>query len=107
MVSNNDLTKVFNKNDRLTKTGTKNNTIMYMTVLHICLMIRSISFPLGDYIKSCSISILPNRALSVTSSLLKGLLSVTLTPKKAPKLACFVLYLKIIDIFLKNNICIL
>ena len=28
-------------------------------------------------------------------------------PQKAPKLACFVLYLKIIDIFLKNNICIL
>ena len=30
-----------------------------------------------------------------------------LLPQKAPKLACFVLYLKIIDIFLKNNICIL
>ena len=28
-------------------------------------------------------------------------------PQKAPKLACFVLYLKIIHIFLKNNICIL
>ena len=27
-------------------------------------------------------------------------------PKKVPKLACFVLYLKIISIFLKNNICI-
>ena len=30
-----------------------------------------------------------------------------LLPQKAPKLACFVLYLKIINIFLKNNICIL
>ena len=28
-------------------------------------------------------------------------------PQKAPKLACFVLYLKIIAIFLKNNKCIL
>ena len=28
-------------------------------------------------------------------------------PQKAPKLACFVLYLKIINIFLKNDICIL
>ena len=27
-----------------------------------------------------------------------------LLPQKAPKLACFVLYLKIINIFLKNNI---
>ena len=27
--------------------------------------------------------------------------------KKDPKLACFVLYLKIINIFLKNNVCIL
>ena len=35
----------------------------------------------------------------------KGLLH--LLPQKAPKLACFVLYLKIIDIFLKNNVCIL
>ena len=26
-----------------------------------------------------------------------------LLPQKAPKLACFVLYLKIINIFLKNN----
>ena len=30
-----------------------------------------------------------------------------LLPKKAPKLACFVLHLKIINIYLKNNICIL
>ena len=30
-----------------------------------------------------------------------------LLPQKAPKLACFVLYLKIINIFLKNNICFL
>ena len=30
-----------------------------------------------------------------------------LLPQNAPKLACFVLYLKIINIFLKNNICIL
>ena len=30
-----------------------------------------------------------------------------LLSQKAPKLACFVLYLKIINIFLKNNICIL
>ena len=36
---------------------------------------------------------------------LKGVLH--LLPPKAPKLACFVLYLKIINIFLKNNICIL
>ena len=35
----------------------------------------------------------------------KGVLH--LLPQKAPKLACFVLYLKIINIFLKNNICIL
>ena len=28
-------------------------------------------------------------------------------PQKAPKLACFVLYLKIINILLKNNTCIL
>ena len=28
-------------------------------------------------------------------------------PKKTPKLACFVLYLKIINVFLKNNICTL
>ena len=36
---------------------------------------------------------------------LKGVLH--LLPQKAPKLACFVLYLKIINIFLKNNIRIL
>ena len=30
-----------------------------------------------------------------------------LLPQKAPKLACFVLYLEIINIFLKNNIYIL
>ena len=35
----------------------------------------------------------------------KGVLH--LLPQKAPKLACFVFYLKIINIFLKNNICIL
>ena len=35
----------------------------------------------------------------------KGVLH--LLPQKAPNLACFVLYLKIINIFLKNNICIL
>ena len=35
----------------------------------------------------------------------KGVLH--LLPQKAPKLARFVLYLKIIDIFLKNNIYIL
>ena len=35
----------------------------------------------------------------------KGVLN--LLPPKAPTLACFVLYLKIINIFLKNNICIL
>ena len=29
------------------------------------------------------------------------------TAPSTPKLACFVLYLKIINIFLKNNICIL
>ena len=37
--------------------------------------------------------------------IVKGVLH--LLPSKAPKLACFVLYLKIINIFLKNNICIL
>ena len=31
----------------------------------------------------------------------------TAPPTKTPKLACFVLYLEIINIFLKNNICIL
>ena len=36
--------------------------------------------------------------------ILRGYWHLTL---KAPKLACFVLYLKIINIFLKNNICIL
>ena len=36
---------------------------------------------------------------------IKGVLH--LKPLKAPKLACFVLYLKIINISLKNNICIL
>ena len=36
---------------------------------------------------------------------LKGVLH--LLPQKAPKLACFTLYLKIIGIFLKNNICTL
>ena len=35
----------------------------------------------------------------------KGVLH--LLPQKAPKLACFVLYLKVINIFLKNNIRIL
>ena len=35
------------------------------------------------------------------------LLLLHLLPQKAPKLAYFVLYLKIINIFLKNNICIL
>ena len=35
----------------------------------------------------------------------KGVLH--LLPQKALKLACFVLYLKTINIFLKNNICIL
>ena len=30
-----------------------------------------------------------------------------LLPQKAPNLACFVLYLKIINIFVKNDICIL
>ena len=35
----------------------------------------------------------------------KGVLH--LLPQKAPKLACFVLYLKIINILLKNDICIL
>ena len=37
--------------------------------------------------------------------LLKGVLH--LLPQKAQKLASFVLFLKIINIFLKNNICIL
>ena len=36
---------------------------------------------------------------------IKGVLH--LLPQKVPKLACFVLYLKNINIFLKNNICIL
>ena len=36
---------------------------------------------------------------------LKGVLHLLL--QKDPKLACFVLYLKIINIFLKNNVCIL
>ena len=36
---------------------------------------------------------------------IKGVLH--LLPQKASKLACFVLYLKIINIFLKNDICIL
>ena len=36
---------------------------------------------------------------------LKGIMRLLL--QKAPKLACFTLYLKIINIFLKNNICIL
>ena len=36
---------------------------------------------------------------------IKGVLH--LLPQKAPKLACFVFYLEIINIFLKNNICIL
>ena len=31
---------------------------------------------------------------------------VHILPQKAQKIACFVLYLKIIKIFLKNNICI-
>ena len=35
----------------------------------------------------------------------KGVLH--LLPQKAPKLVCFALYLKIINILLKNNICIL
>ena len=35
----------------------------------------------------------------------KGVLHLLL--QKDPKLACFVLYLKIINIFLKNNVCIL
>ena len=35
----------------------------------------------------------------------KGVLH--LLPQEAPKLACLVLYLKINNIFLKNNICIL
>ena len=39
------------------------------------------------------------------TTVLKGLLH--LLPQKAPKLACFVLYLQITDIFLKNDICIL
>ena len=39
------------------------------------------------------------------SPFLKGVLH--LLPQKASKLACFVLYLKIINIFWKNNICIL
>ena len=38
---------------------------------------------------------------------IKGVLHLLHVPQKAPKLACFVLYLKIIYIFLKNNICIL
>ena len=38
-------------------------------------------------------------------SRLKGVLHRL--PQNAPKLACFVLYLKLINIFLKNNICIL
>ena len=36
---------------------------------------------------------------------IKGVLH--LLPQKAPKLACFVLYLKIINTFLKHDICIL
>ena len=43
--------------------------------------------------------------LTNKTMMLKGVLH--LLPQKAPKLACFVLYLKIITIFLKNNICIL
>ena len=41
----------------------------------------------------------------VTKISIKGLLH--LLPQKAPKLACFVLYLQITDIFLKNDICTL
>ena len=37
--------------------------------------------------------------------LIKGVLH--LLPQKAPKLTCFVLYLKIISMFLKNNVYIL
>ena len=38
----------------------------------------------------------------VLAAIFKGVLH--LLPKKAPKLACFVRYLKIINIFLKNDI---
>ena len=50
------------------------------------------------------ITLAPSHALQHLFAI-KGVLH--LLPQKAPKLACFVLYLKIIQIFLKNNICIL
>ena len=50
------------------------------------------------------ITLAPSYALQHLFAI-KGVLH--LLPQKAPKLACFVLYLKIIKIFLKNNICIL
>ena len=43
--------------------------------------------------------------LLATVRTLKGVLH--LLPQKAPILACFVLYLKIPNIFVKNNMCIL
>ena len=45
------------------------------------------------------------RSLSKNFDSLNGVLH--LLTQRAPKLACFVLYLKIINIFLKTNICIL
>ena len=44
----------------------------------------------------------------ITCAKIQSLKGGTVPPtQKAPNLACFVLYLNIINIFLKNNICIL
>ena len=54
----------------------------------------------GVFTKSQKVNQL-STGLAIRVSDFKGVLY--LLPEKAPKLACFVLYLKIINIFLKNN----
>ena len=53
----------------------------------------------------CSLIGLPSQV--VYKYMYQSLRGYTFYPQKAPELVCFVLYLKIINIFLKNDICIL
>ena len=58
-----------------------------------------------SYIKYTGVSTIQQIHGMKNLYVVKGVLH--LLPQKAPKLACFVLCLKIINIFLKNDICML
>ena len=70
-------------------------------IMYICVDCQPIMWPTVLQIRDGYVS----KSLMINNLQFKGVLH--LLPQKAQKLVCFVLHLKIINIFLKNNICIL